>query len=100
VQLADLAADRSLLNRTMAATDAACHEVRRWMDELLGISDRQFHDRYGWEWVLEASLRRSGFFEVTSRDIRPLVSRPAAVPPAEAWGARSKVAYGSRRATA
>jgi hypothetical protein len=100
IQLADLASDRSLLNRIMAGDDSHAFEMRHWIAELLGLSDRQFHDRYGWEWVLEASLRRSGFFEQSVRGVRPLHSRPAVVPPAEAWGAMGKGAFVARRATA
>ena len=100
IQLADLASDRSLLNRIMAADDSNAIELRHWINELLGLSDRQFHDRYGWEWVLEASLRRSGFFEQSVRGVRPLHTRTAVVPPAEVWGARGKGAYNATRATA
>jgi hypothetical protein len=100
IQLADLASDRSLLNRIMAADDSNSIELRQWINELLGLSDRQFHDRYGWEWVLEASLRRSGFFEQSVRGVRPLHTRTAVVPAAEVWGARGKGAYNATRATA
>lgn len=61
--LAELAADRSTLNRIVAGNDSLSDESRRWMHDLLGVSEREFHQRHGWEWVLEASLRRSGFFE-------------------------------------
>ncbi|MBL8962221.1 MAG: hypothetical protein JNJ98_20330 [Gemmatimonadetes bacterium] len=71
--LADLAADRSLLNRTMAASDDASVMMRRHMVDLLGMGESEFHDRYGWEWVLECALRRSGFFErSTTRNVRVL----------------------------
>ena len=82
IQLADMASDRSLLNRVMAADNSSATEMRQWIDELLGLSDRQFHDRYGWEWVLEASLRRSGFFDQAVRGVRPLSSRAAVAIPA------------------
>jgi hypothetical protein len=100
IQLADLASDRSLLNRVMAADDTNAIEMRHWITELLGLSERHFHDRYGWEWVLEASLRRSGFFEQTVRGVRPLHARTAVVPSAEAWGAKGKGRFVARRATA
>jgi hypothetical protein len=100
IQLADLAADRSLLNRIMAADSPGAGEMRHWITELLGLTERQFHDRYGWEWVLEASLRRAGFFEQTVRGVRPLHSRTAVVPSAEVWGAKGKGTFVARRATA
>lgn len=61
--LAELAADRSLLNRTMAAGDEAARSTRQCMTDVLGVAPDVFRDRYGWEWVLECALRRSGFFE-------------------------------------
>ncbi len=67
--LADLAADRSLLNRTLSGDDMASAERRASIPELLGVTYREFHQRYGWEWVLEAALRRSGFFERDTRRI-------------------------------
>jgi hypothetical protein len=70
-RLAEVAADRSLLNRTLSAKDATAEDVRSSIDGLLGISEEEFRARYGWEWVLEASLRRSGFFERSSRPARP-----------------------------
>jgi hypothetical protein len=100
IQLADLAADRSLLNRIMAGDDSRAVEMRHWITELLGLSERHFHDRYGWEWVLEASLRRSGFFEQSVRGVRPLHSRTAVVPSPEVWGAKGKGTFVARRATA
>ena len=85
--LAEVAADRSLLNRTMSSEDETAVELRSTMLDLLGIAEREFHNRYGWEWVLEASLRRSGFFERAVRGVRPMHQRTAAVvPPLEAWG--------------
>ncbi len=76
--LAELAADRSLLNRTMCATDESALSLRRQMVEMLGVTESEFHDRYGWEWVMECALRRSGFFE------RSRVRRVVALHP---WGA-------------
>ncbi|MCC6317023.1 MAG: hypothetical protein IT361_04955 [Gemmatimonadaceae bacterium] len=84
--LAELAADRSLLNRTMSGDDDTSAELRGAMRELLGVAEREFHNRYGWEWVLEASLRRSHFFERSARGVRPLHQRPAAIAPMESWG--------------
>lgn len=62
VQLADIAADRTILKRVLAAQDSHSTDLRGRMLDLLGTSERHFHEMYGWEWVLEASLRRSGFF--------------------------------------
>lgn len=70
--LADLASDRSALNRVVAADEPGAAETRRWMHDLLGLSERSFHQRYGWEWVLEASLRSSGFFEARKKGVRAL----------------------------
>jgi len=98
--LAELAADRSLLNRTMSAQDALAAEVRASMQSLLGIADREFHNRYGWEWVLESSLRRSGFFERSVRGVRPLVHRAAGLVGLEAWGAMAQADAEVRRVSA
>jgi hypothetical protein len=101
--LADLAADRTLLNRVIAADDVGAIEQRRAIQELLGMTERDFHARYGWEWVLEASLRRSGFFARRSNSVRPLHAARAVVPPMVAAGAesvRGRERYDPRRATA
>lgn len=95
--LADLAADRSMLSRTVAGREATFDDARRWMHDLLGVSEREFHERYGWEWVLEASLRRSGFFDRNEQGARALDSYRFAAP----WmmgGGDARV--GRRRATA
>jgi len=70
--LADLASDRTSVNRLVSADEVQAAETRRWIHELLGLTEREFHQRYGWEWVLEASLRRSGFFERKSKGVRAL----------------------------
>ncbi|MEO6443640.1 MAG: hypothetical protein ABIZ91_01100 [Gemmatimonadaceae bacterium] len=77
--LVDLASDRTLLNRVVAADDAAAEDSRHWMRELLGTTEREFHARYGWEWVLESSLRNAGFFERRSKGVRTLHPMRAAV---------------------
>jgi hypothetical protein len=98
--LAELAADRSLLNRTMSSDEAAALELRGTIVDLLGIPEGEFHNRYGWEWVLEASLRRSGFFARSVR-VRPLHQITAVVPSPEAWGEGwGGAASAGRRATA
>lgn len=100
--LADLAADRTALNRMIAADEPAAVEVRRWMQELLGLTEREFHARVGWEWVLEASLRRSGFFARRSRgEVRAIHPHRVVAPSLGRW--REEVAvetYQGRRATA
>ena len=99
--LADLAGDRTLLIRIIASDDAAAQDQRRAMHELLGMTEHDFLQRYGWEWVLEASLRRSGFFERRATGVRPLHTARVVVPPLAAVGAvRGGVGYGPRRATA
>ena len=70
--LADLASDRTSVNRVISADEPNAAETRRWIHELLGLSEREFHQRFGWEWVLEASLRRSGFFERKGKVVRAL----------------------------
>ncbi|MGQ0650355.1 MAG: hypothetical protein ACT4P7_22670 [Gemmatimonadaceae bacterium] len=99
--LAEVAADRTLLNRTMSADDDSAGELRSAMVALLGVPEREFHNRYGWEWVLEASLRRSGFFARAMRGVRPLHQRTAVVPSVEAWGESwGEEAFAGARATA
>ena len=99
--LAEVAADRSLLNRIMSSEDSSAVEIRGTIVELLGMSERAFHDRYGWEWVLEASLRRSGFFQVHAGGVRPLHQQQVVVPSPEAWGdGWGESALEGRRATA
>jgi hypothetical protein len=84
--LAELAADRSLLHRRLSATDSDARDAREWMDGLLGVTPDEFRERYGWEWVLEASLRRSGWEEGRVRKMRPLPNAVNVVPPREVWG--------------
>ncbi|MBK6485265.1 MAG: hypothetical protein IPF98_00020 [Gemmatimonadetes bacterium] len=99
--LADLAADRTAVNRIVSADEPAAAETRRLMQDLLGISERTFHERYGWEWVLEASLRRSGFFERQTAGIRSLHAFRVAAPALGRWEEEGESGQGrSRRATA
>lgn len=94
--LSDLASDRSSLNRLVAMDDACADETRRWMHDLLGVSEREFHQRHGWEWVLEASLRRSGFFERAMTGVRALHARRVVA----TSGGVGVAGIGGRRATA
>jgi hypothetical protein len=78
-QFAEYAADRTSLNRLLSATDLGSIETRRRMEDLLGVTDRAFHDAHGWEWVLELSLRRSGCFEQPAKDVRRLAMRRSSI---------------------
>lgn len=78
--LAQLAADRTSLVRHLASPDAPGRELRQEMRDLLGLSERDFLQRHGWEWVLEAALRRSGYSERHGRSVQPLRSSSDAVP--------------------
>lgn len=99
--LADLASDRTLLNRTLSSEDTSAVEMRRWIQDLLGMSEREFHHRFGWEWVLEASLRRSGWVESSARGVRLLHPAHALVPGGNDWArADGGNAFEQRRATA
>lgn len=79
-QFAEYAADRTSLNRLLSDQDPSAIETRDRMHELLGVSEREFHDAHGWEWVLELSLRRSGCFEQSAKDFRRLVQRRSSLP--------------------
>lgn len=99
--LTELAADRSLLNRTMSSQEEHDVELRGAITSLLGISEREFHNRYGWEWVLEASLLRSGFVDRPVRGVRTLYQRAAVAASQETWGAKVEGgAFAGARATA
>jgi hypothetical protein len=99
--LAELAADRTSMKRTLAAADSRASELRTWMVELLGVTLADFERKVGWEWVLEGALRRSGFVEHRTKGIRPLRPQRAVVPSVEAWGeVRVEAAFERRRATA
>ncbi len=83
--LADLASDRTMLNRVVSADDPSAEESRRWMHDLYGIGEREFHARFGWEWVLEASLRQSGFFERRAKGVRVLHPHRTATASVPSW---------------
>ncbi|MBK6307440.1 MAG: hypothetical protein IPF47_17590 [Gemmatimonadetes bacterium] len=68
---------------------------------MLGLSEREFHQRFGWEWVLEASLRRSGFFERKGKVVRALHPYRVVAPSPDVWGdGIREEGFGGRRATA
>lgn len=99
--LADLASDRTSVNRVISADEPNAAETRRWIHELLGLSEREFHQRFGWEWVLEASLRRSGFFERKGKVVRALHPYRVVAPSPDVWGdGIGEEGFGGRRATA
>ena len=57
--LADLAANREAMGRLLTRRNPACAEAVRSMQDLLGATEDEFRERAGWEWVLEAAVRRS-----------------------------------------
>lgn len=99
-RLADLASDRSLLNRVVSGDDANAVEMRRWIHELLGLSERQFHERYGWEWVLEAALRRSGFPGESARGRRELTLSSHSDAASKRWSPPRQQSFGRERVPA
>ena len=58
-RLADLAANREAMGRLLVRRNPVGAQAVRNMDELLGASEEEFRERAGWEWVLEAAVRRS-----------------------------------------
>jgi hypothetical protein len=58
-RLADLASNREAMGRLLVRRNPAGPEAVRAMEELLGASEEEFRERAGWEWVLEAAVRRS-----------------------------------------
>jgi hypothetical protein len=58
-RLADLAANREAMGRLLTRRNPAGTQAVRFIDELLGATEDEFRERAGWEWVLEAAVRRS-----------------------------------------
>jgi hypothetical protein len=58
-RLADLAANREAMGRLLARRNPAGIQAVRAMEDLLGASEEDFRERAGWEWVLEAAIRRA-----------------------------------------
>ena len=58
-RLADLAANREAMGRLLARRNAAGLQAVRAIEDLLGATEEDFRERAGWEWVLEAAVRRS-----------------------------------------
>jgi hypothetical protein len=59
VRLADLAANREAMGRFLVKRNPAAAEAVNAMRELLDASEEEFRERAGWEWVLEAAVRRA-----------------------------------------
>lgn len=64
-RLADLAANREAMGRLLVRRNPAGAQAVRAMEELLGANEEEFRERAGWEWVLEAAVRRSSEQPVT-----------------------------------
>ena len=58
-RLADLAANREAMARLLARRNPAASDAISAIRELLGATEEEFRERAGWEWVLEAAVRRS-----------------------------------------
>ena len=58
-RLADLAANREAMGRLLVRRNPASAETIANIRDLLGATEEEFRERAGWEWVLEAAIRRS-----------------------------------------
>jgi hypothetical protein len=58
-RLADLAANREAMGRLLVRRNPAASQALNAMRDLLGTTEEDFRERAGWEWVLEAAVRRS-----------------------------------------
>ena len=58
-RLADLAANREAMGRLLVRRNPAAIQAVSAMRDLLGATEDEFRERAGWEWVLEAAVRRS-----------------------------------------
>ena len=58
-RLADLAANREAMGRLLVRRNPAGAQAVQSINDLLGASEDDFRERAGWEWVLEAAVRRS-----------------------------------------
>ena len=58
-RLADLAANREAMGRLLSRRHPAASQAVAAMHDLLGATEEEFRERAGWEWVLEAAVRRS-----------------------------------------
>jgi hypothetical protein len=58
-RLADLAANREAMGRLLVRRNPAASQAVNAMRDLLAATEDDFRERAGWEWVLEAAVRRS-----------------------------------------
>ena len=58
-RLADLAANREAMGRLLGRRNPQGVQAVHAMEEFLGATEEEFRERAGWEWVLEAAVRRS-----------------------------------------
>jgi len=58
-RLADLAANREAMGRLLVRRNPASTQAVNAMRDLLGATEDEYRERAGWEWVLEAAVRRS-----------------------------------------
>ena len=58
-RLADLAANREAMGRLLVRRNPAAAQTLNAIRDLLGATEEEFRERAGWEWVLEAAVRRS-----------------------------------------
>jgi hypothetical protein len=58
-RLADLASNRETMSRLLMRRSSASVQAVSGIEELLGATEEEFRERAGWEWVLEAALRKS-----------------------------------------
>jgi hypothetical protein len=58
-RLADLAANREAMGRLLVRRNPAATQAVNAMRDLLGVTEDEYRERAGWEWVLEAAVQRS-----------------------------------------
>jgi len=84
-RLADLAANREAMGRLLVRRNPAAMQAVNAMRDLLGATEEEFRERAGWEWVLEAAVRRSREqLEVVTSLATVRVTTPADTPRASA----------------
>ena len=58
-RLADLASNREAMGRLLVRRNPAGVQAVRAINDFLGATEEEFRERAGWEWVLEAAVRRA-----------------------------------------
>ena len=58
-RLADLAANREAMGRLLVRRNPGATQAVNAMRDLLGVTEDEYRERAGWEWVLEAAVQRS-----------------------------------------